>query len=34
MRKEQISFGEVAFSSFIPLPKPELCGQLVKKRKI
>ena len=33
MRKEQIPFDEVAFSSFIPLPGSKLYDQLVKKGK-
>ena len=33
MRKEQIPFDEVAFSSFIPLPGSKLYYQLVKKGK-
>ena len=33
MRREQILFDEVAFSSFIPLPGSKLYDQLVKKGK-
>jgi hypothetical protein len=34
MRKEQIAFDEVAFSSFITLPKSELYDKFVKKENL